>query len=82
LKDVYKIGNRAWVTLTYLESNRMHMTIKDKLGFEVHYPNYDFPPISKRLIPAEGRLVLQFYRTFVHLLTPSDINYGYLVTDI
>jgi len=82
LRDVYKISNRAWVTLTYIESNRMHMTIKDKSGFEVDYPNYGFPPISKRLIPAEGRMVLQFYRTSVHLLTDSDINSGYLVTDI
>lgn len=82
LKDVYKIGSRAWVTLTYLESNLMHMIIKDKSGLEVDYPNNGLPPILKRLIPSEGRMVLQFYRTNVHLLTASDVNSGYLVTDM
>ncbi|KEH16803.1 hypothetical protein MTR_0091s0090 [Medicago truncatula] len=79
LKDVYKIGSHAWVTLTYLESNLMHMIIKDKSGLEVDYPNNGLPPILKRLIPSEGRMVLQFYRTNVHLLTASDVNSGYLV---
>lgn len=82
LKDVYKIGSRAWVTLTYDESNLMHMSIKDKSGVEVDYPSNGLLPISKRLIPSDGHRMLQFYRTTVHLLTASDINSGYLVTDI
>lgn len=82
LKDVYKIGSRAWVTLTYLRSNLMHMSITDKSGFEIDYPNNRRSSIAKNLIPSEGRMMLQFYRTTMHLLTASDINSGYLVTDI
>lgn len=82
LKDVYKIGSRAWVTLTYVESNLMHMSIKDKSGVEVDYPSSSLLPISKRLIPSEGHMMLHYYRTTVHFLTASDINSGYLVTDI
>lgn len=82
LRDVYKIGSRAWVTVTYLESNLMHMRIKDKSGLEVDYPNNNRPPMSKRLIQTEGHMMLQFYRTTVHLLTAFDINSGFLVTDI
>jgi hypothetical protein len=74
LKDFYKIGLGAWVTLTYIESNLLHMTIK-----EVDYPNNCLPAISKMIIPSDGKPVMRFYRTFVHILTSSDIDSGYLV---
>ncbi|AES59654.2 kinesin motor domain protein [Medicago truncatula] len=31
------------------------------------------------IIPSDGILVMRFYRTFVHILTASEIDYGYLV---
>jgi len=82
LKDFYKLDQVAWVSLTYVESNLMHMTIKGKSGVEVDYPNNRLPPILKMLIPAEGRAVMRFYRTSVHVLTPYDIDSGYLVNAI
>ena len=82
LKDFYKIGRGAWVSLTYIESNLMHMTIKYKSGVEVDYPNNCLPPISRMLIPPEGREVMRFYRTCVHRLTSSDMASGYLVNAI
>lgn len=57
----------------------MHMTIKDRSGVEVDYPNKCLPPISKMITPNDGSMVMQFYRTFVHILTSSDIDSGYLV---
>lgn len=57
----------------------MHMTIKDRSGVEVDYPNKCVPPISKMITPNDGSMAMQFYRTFVHILTSSDIDSGYLV---
>jgi len=79
LKDFYNIGLGAWVTLTYIESNLMHMTIKDRSGVEVDYPNNCLPPVSKMITPSDGSVVMRFYRTFFHILTASDIDSGYLV---
>ena len=82
LKDFYKIGVGAWVTLTYIESNLLHMTISDRSEVKVDFPNNCLPPISKMIIPSDSRPMMRFYRTFVHILTSSDIDSGYLVNAI
>jgi len=80
LKDFYKVGRGAWVALTYIESNLLDMTITDRSGVEVDYPNKFLPPMSKMIIQSDGGLMMRFYRSFVHILV--DITSGYLVSDL
>jgi len=80
LKDFYKVGRGAWVTLTYVEPNLLDMTIAERSGFEVDYPNKFLPPMSKMVIPRDGGPVMRFFRSFVHILSATDISSGYLVS--
>ena len=77
LKDFYKIGLGAWVTLTYIESKPSAHDHKRQIR-----SNNCLPPISKMIIQSDGRPVMRFYRTFVHILTSSDIDSGYLVNAV
>lgn len=80
LKGFYKVDRGAWVTLTYVQPNLLDMTIAERSGVEINYPNKFLPPMSKMIVPREGGSVMRFYRSFVHILSDADISSGYLVS--
>jgi len=79
LKEVYDIKLGAWVSVTYVAPNLLLMTIKDKTGVEISYPNNPYLTVP-RFTNLQGETsVVHFYCTTLKILTPSDIHSGYLV---
>lgn len=80
LRDFYKIDRGAWVTLTYVEPNLLDVTISARSGVEISYPNKLLPPMSKMIVSRDGGPVMRFYRSFVRILSASDISSRYLMS--
>lgn len=79
LGTVYDIEQGAWVYLTYVRPNLLAMTLKARTGTEVSYPNNQSLAIPRYINSAGEACPVQFFRTYVKILTSYDVCSGYLV---
>jgi len=81
IMNFYNIDDGAWIKLTYVEPNMLLITITNRYGVEIDYPNTKFAPMIRLLIPKRTLHLNKFDCSYVHILSSDDIKYGFLVID-
>jgi len=81
LKKFYSIDLGTWIKLTYAEQNLILMSIRNRSGVEIVYPNNTPPTILKLMSTHVIGHFMSFSCSAVHILNSSDIESGVLASD-